>query len=454
MAESPASVDVVVVGAGLAGLMAARELVRAGLSVVVVEGRDRVGGRTLNATVAGTHVDLGGTFVGPTQREVLALAEELGIAASPTYDEGANLVRWRGRTRRYKGMIPFPIGARALLGVGWAQWRYERLARGVPPGAPWTAKRAKELDGQTLASWLRKIRAGSGARELMTLVSRLTWACEPEEVSLLHALHYTAAAGGMDALYTTTGGAQDRHFHLGAQTLSTRLADALPEGSVVLERPARKIEWSADGAVVRSHSFQVAAKAVVIAVAPQHRADIRFAPQLPLAHHELPRRWPQGVITKAYAVYETPFWREAGLSGQSLSDTGPIEATFDASPSDGSRGVLLGFAGGDNSRAFERLPEGERRKQALAAFAALFGERALRPVGYLDQRWSAEEISPGGPTAAVPPGSWTRYGPTLAEPVGPIYWAGTETADRWTGFLDGAVSSGKRAAAEVLARLG
>jgi monoamine oxidase len=208
-----------------------------------------------------------------------------------------------------------------------------------------------------------------------------------------------------------------------------------------------RIEWSQDAVAVSSSGGVVEARRAVIAVAPAQRLDIDIAPAPPIEYQQLAQRWPLGALTKSYAAYPTPFWRAKGLSGQALSDEGPIFITFDVGPPAGDGpGILLGFT---DARHFDRLEPAQRREQALGGFAALFGEEARNPIDFADQRWGAETFAPGGPTAAVPPGSWTQFGPLLRKPVGPLHWAGTETADEWTGFLDGAVRSGQRAAAEV-----
>ena len=192
----PANADVVVVGAGFAGLSAARELVRFGHDVVVFEGRDRVGGRSATTTIAGTPVDLGGTFVGPTQDAVLALAAELGCKTVPTYSRGKNLIRWRGRVRSYRSTIP-RLSILELLDVSRIQWRFERACRQVPVQTPWTAPTAHKLDELTLDGWLRSVHASASTRDLMAIMARVTWGCEPQEVSMLHAVRYVKAAGGL-----------------------------------------------------------------------------------------------------------------------------------------------------------------------------------------------------------------------------------------------------------------
>jgi monoamine oxidase len=441
----PANTDVVVVGAGFAGLSAARDLVRLGHDVVVLEGRDRVGGRSSTTTIAGTPVDLGGTFVGPTQDAVIALAKELGCESVRTYSHGKNLIRWRGKVRAYRSTIP-KLSLIELFDVSRIQWRFDRVSRRVPVQEPWTSPIADILDSKTLEQWLRYVHAGASTRNLMAIVARVTWGCEPEDVSMLHAVRYVKAAGGLGRMLDVEGGAQQDRFPDGTQQIALRMAEELGE-RVVLNAVVRSIERHVDGTLaVGSDRGDVAAKAVIVAVPPAHRAGITFDPALPPEYEKLTEHWPQGNLSKAYAAYDTPFWREAGCSGEALSDEGPVFITFDVSPSDSGPGILLGFT---DARTFDPLPVEQRRERALEGFATLFGDAARHPIDYLDHCWGAEEFAPGGPTAAVPPGSWTTYGPWLHKPVDGIFWAGTETADQWTGFLDGAVRSGKRAADEV-----
>ncbi|WP_372733483.1 flavin monoamine oxidase family protein [Nocardioides sp.] len=445
-------IDVVVVGAGLAGLAAARRLHEAGLEVQVLEASDQVGGRTVAAEVAGAIVDLGGTFVGPTQTRAIALADELGLVRHDTHDTGDSLIRWRSKLRRFQGTIP-SISPAALIDLGRVRLQFERLARTVPPGRPWDAPKAARLDETSLGQWLERIRASRATRDLMAVVTRVSWGCEPGELSLLHALHYVNQAGGLDSMLDTAGGAQEQHFVGGSQQLCLKMAADLGD-RVRLSSPVMRLEWTADGVVAHSPSGATAARRAVVAVPPASRPRVGFVPPLPHDQRVMSQRWSPGVLSKAYAVYERPFWREDGLSGEGLSDTGPCFITFDASPPDGSRGVLLGFIGGTYAREWDVLTDEERRQRALASFADLFGPAALEPIGYRDQRWATEEWIGGGPVAAPGPGAVLDYHRSLTEPVGPIHWAGSETAERWAGFMDGAISSGERAAAEVLSTLG
>ncbi len=444
----PRIVDVVVVGAGFAGLAAARELTRQGHDVLVFEGRDRVGGRSFTGSVAGLPVDMGGTFVGPTQDAVLALAAELGVPTIPTHHEGKNVIHWRGGARSYRGTIP-RLSPTALLDIARLRWQFNRIARRIPLGAPWDARRARELDGLSLGDWLRSVRATASSRDLLRIVARVSWGCEPQDVSMLHAARYTHAAGGLDRLLDVENGAQQDRFPGGTQQIAQAMAAELGE-RVVLNSPVRRIERHGAGVTVVSDAGAAEAGFVVVAIPPAHRASIEFAPPLPDEYQQLATHWPQGRLSKAYAAYETPFWRHNGFSGQALSDQGPVFITFDVSPHADGPGLLMGFV---DARAFDGLSAERRRQDTLRCFASLFGDDALKPIDYVDHCWGAEDFAPGGPTAAVPPGSWTRFGRWLREPVGPIHWAGTETADEWTGYLDGAVRSGQRAAADIAALL-
>lgn len=442
------SVDVAVVGAGLSGLSAARGLQQRGLSVRVFEALDRVGGRVDSATVAGAVVDLGGTFVGPDQDRIIALADEVGVGRYPTHEAGDNLLLWRKDLKRYRGLIP-PIGARPLLDLARVRAALKRLSRKVPVGRPWDAPHAAKLDAQTLGSWLAAKHAGQATHDLMAVVCNTSWGCEPSEISLLYVLHYIAQAGGLDPMLGTRGGAIEQHFVEGSHEIAVRVADELGAGAVRLGSPVTRIDWTDDAATVHTDDGPTTARRVIIAIPPAMRRRIRFLPELPAPHRRLAQRWSPGILSKIYAVYDKPFWREAGLSGMTISDEGPIFITFDASPHNASRGVLLGFIGGDYAREWDAVVAGERRVRALSALADLFGERALHPSGYVDQRWGEEDWLGGGPTAAPGPGAAGQLHAHLTEPIGPIHWAGTETARRWAGHMDGAVEAGERAAREA-----
>ncbi|HEV7461943.1 MAG TPA: flavin monoamine oxidase family protein [Solirubrobacteraceae bacterium] len=446
--------DVAIVGAGLAGLTAARRLVGAGLDPLVLEARDRVGGRTLNHEIGdGKVVEVGGQWVGPTQRRMLALSAELGVETFPTHDEGDNLIEWRGDRKRYRGAIP-RINPAILADVGQAQVRLDRMARRVPLEAPWEADRAADWDAQTFATWLRRNVATAGARTLFEIAVEAVWAQEPSDLSLLHVLFYTHSGGGFDSLIGTSGGAQQDRFVGGSQLVSLRVAEALGEDRLALEAPVRRIGHGADGVTVTADGLEVRARRAIVALPPTLAGRIAYDPPLPAYRDQLTQRMAQGTVIKCMAVYADPFWRGEGLTGQGTSDVGPVRVTFDNSPPDGTPGVLLGFLEGRQARALGRRGPEERRDAVVGCFTRMFGPRAASPDAYVERVWADEEWTRGCYGCAMPTGAWTEFGPALRAPIGPLHWAGAETATVWSGYMDGAVSSGERAAADIVAALG
>jgi len=442
--------DVVVVGAGLAGLVAARELTRAGRSVVVLEARDRVGGRVLNHTFGdGTVVEVGGQWVGPTQLRINRLITELGLETFPTYGEGEHLLLLRGEQIRYRGEIP-RVSPLALADIGQSQLRFDRMARRVPLEAPWAADRAERWDGQTFESWIRRNTVTATARFFWETVVEAVFAAEPSDLSLLHALFYAHSGGGVDALIGTHGGAQQDRVVGGTQRIALGLAGQLGE-VVHLGVPVRRIEQDPDGVTVLGDDERVRAAHVVVALPPVLAGRVDYSPALPGPRDQLTQKVPAGSVVKVNVCYERPFWRDDGLTGQASADLGPVKVTFDNSPPSATPGVLLGFLEGAEARRWSIEPAADRRRAVLDCLARLFGPTARSPVDYVEQDWSAEEWTRGCYGAHLAPGVWTQFGPVLRAPVGRIHWAGAETATVWSGYMDGAAQSGERAAAEILA---
>jgi monoamine oxidase len=441
--------DFVVVGAGLSGLRAAKSIVEGGREAIVLEARERVGGRLLNATLGdGIAVDVGGQWVGDDHHRVRRLAAELGIEMFPQHGEGRNLLDVAGVRRRYRGTIP-RLGLRALWDVFLARRRLDRLAGGVTAEEPWAAGRAAELDGETLAGWCDRNVRTPIARELIGLAGRTVWGTGPDELSMLHVLFYVRAAGGFDKLIDTEGGAQQDRLDGGAQLLPLGLAEALGE-RVRLGAPVRRIEQRGDSVLVSADGVEAECRRAIVALPPAIAKRIELDPPAP-DRDRLGERLLPGALTKCMALYEEPFWRDDGLSGESATDAGPVTLTFDSSPRDGSAGVMLGFVGGPEARQMAAMDPAERRKAVLSCFEGLFGPRAARPLDYTERAWAVEEWSGGGPTSNFGPGGWTELGSALRQPAGRVHWAGTETATVWSGYMEGALQAGERAAAEALA---
>lgn len=446
--------DVLIVGAGIAGLTAGNALEQAGYEVLVLEARDRVGGRLYSHELTpGVVIDLGGQWLGPTQNRAYELAQSLGARLFPTYTEGASLAVINGKRQVYKGVVP-SLGLRTLLDFGRGVKLLDTMAAQVPLEAPWQAPHAHAWDSITFASWIERTLRTPLARWGMHLFSKAVYAAEPADFSLLHALFYLHSGGGFERLVATRGGAQQDRFVQGAQSLAIGLAQRLGE-RVRLNSPVRAIEQANDRVRVYTQVAPDApaqvyeAKAVIVAIPPALAGRIDYHPPLPPARDQLTQRVPQGSVIKCFAVYDRPFWREQGLNGFVNSTEEPVPLVFDNSPPDGSVGILLGFIEGNQARRMSQVSAEQRREAVLANFARYFGERARQPELYLDHDWSAETWSRGCYGAHFPPGTWTQYGHALRTPIGRIFWAGTETATRWMGYIEGAIESGVRVAEEV-----
>jgi monoamine oxidase len=448
----PAQVDVIVVGAGFAGLSAALQVVRSGRSVVVLEARDRVGGRVVNRPIGnGQVLEAGGQWIGVTQNRLARLARIFGVETYPTFEQGSGVTIFGGE-RRLGGFSP-EIEAKYKDLVNALQL----LANEVPVDTPWTAPQAATQDAMTLEQWIEGQTDSPDVRAAFDSVADL-WGAETRDVSLLFALFYVAAAGNehnpgtLARLLGSRHGAQQLRFVGGSQLVAQKMAASLGD-QVILAAPVRSISQTGNGVLARTDQYAIEAQRIIVAVPPPLALGIQFEPALPDRRVQLLQSMPMGALVKVQAIYDRPFWRDIGLSGISRLEQGPISFTFDNSPQGGSPGVLVGFFGGDVGRAWGSYPADKRRSMVLANFASIVGDEALNPIDFIDKDWPQDPWSVGCPVAYAPPGVLTAYGDVIRTPVGPIHWAGTETATFWNGYMEGAVRSGERAAAEVLAAL-
>ena len=447
--------DVCVVGAGFAGLAAARQLVAGGARVVVLEARHRVGGRTWNREMPdGLSVSVGGTWLGVGQERMFQLCKDVGVDTYEQFGHGDHLLRLDDTNVRYQGAA---VPKRYLVGLGGyalAMRRLSRMADRLPLERPWDATGADELDARTLSEWMSsRLNVPSKlGRELIQMAMRVLFCTDPAELSVLGALVLARGGDGTKRgfEYYTDSTLTETHLIDGdPPAVADRIAAALGD-ALHLGRPVRAISQRDAGVEVHTDDLVVAAERVVVATPPVLASRIAFEPALPPGHHHLLLRMVPGAAIRVITTYSEPFWREVGLCGESADPRSPVVITIDQCPMQGTPGVLSSYAFGPEALRLARLHAARRRAEWLGELVKRFGPAAGEPTGYLETDWSAEEWSQGGMISHFSPGVLTTYGAALREPAGRIHWAGAERATEMHGLIEGAVRSGERAAREAL----
>jgi monoamine oxidase len=447
-----AEVDYCVVGAGFAGLTAALRLKQAGHSVALLEARDRVGGRTFTEVRDdGSWIDRGGAWVGPGQDAIYGLMNEFGVPSYKQYVDGDAMMLVDGKKYRYKGTIPLSMSPWAVANIGAVFLELTQMCKSIPLEAPWEAPKAQKWDQLSWAAWLNRNTLSKPAHEILESAIGGLYTSAASEVSLLFVLYQMASAGGPSFVLGVKDGAEDARPVGGMGAIHRAVAAELGD-AIHLSQPVRTIAQDADGVTVRSDDMVVRARRVVVAVPIAIAGQINYEPMLPVDRSFLHQRMPLGAVFKIALVYDEPFWRADGLSGQSFAPGSPANLTIDSCTDTGNPGVLTVITEGPVARRIGELSAGERKKAVLDAVGERFGDKARSPVDYLEQNWAVERYSGGGMICHAPPGVLTEFGTALREPCGRIHWAGTETSAVMYGFIDGAVRSGERAATEVMER--
>ncbi len=440
--------EIIVVGAGVAGLKAAQELVRQGRSVIVLEGKGRVGGRLKRAELAGRAVDVGGQWVGTGHGVLLDEARRLGIETYQQYESGRTVMEMFGKLVEFTGAVPrMPV--LSLLELFRLRKRWDREMMTIPAGAPWNAPKAREWDAQTLESWIVKNVRTRAAREFARLVPRGAWAAEASQVSYLWFLDALRSGNGLNYLMGVKGGALDAKFQGGMHQIARRMAEELGD-RVILNSAVLKIAQDADGVRLTTETGEYTARFVIVAAPPGPIARIAFEPHLPAARDGLHQRMPMGTIIKAIVAYREPFWRTKGFSGQVATDDDVVGLVME-DWLEGTAPMLLCFIEGRHAIEMSAAGRETRKTKVIASLVKFFGPEAADAIGYEDNDWLIEPHSHGY-VGHMPPGTMTRFGHALREPCGRIHWAGTETAQEWAGYIEGGMRSGLRAAQEVAAR--
>jgi len=445
--------NVVIIGAGPSGLTAARKLKAAGLSVAVLEARDRVGGRTWSDTIDGAFLEIGGQWISPDQEALSELVEELGLQTFPRYRDGESVyIGSDHRAVRYSGDM-FPVAESTAQEMERLIALLDELTAKTDPAAPWTHPDARALDTISFSAWLREQSSDEEACNNIGLFVAGGMLTKPaHSFSTLQALLMASSAGSFSNLVDENF-ILDRRVAGGMQQVSERMAAELGE-DVVLGAPVRTLRWNAEGPSVTAEAdgVTVHARYAIMAVPPNLYSRVSFDPPLPRRQHQMHQHVSLGLVIKVHAVYSKPFWREAGLSGTCFGAHELVQEVYDNTNHEDSRGTLVGFVSDEKADAMFELSADERRQAILESIAGYLGKEALTPEVYYESDWGSEEWTRGAYAASYDLGGLHRYGPDQLAPVGPIHWSCSDLAAEGYQHVDGAVRMGAKTAERIIAR--
>ncbi len=441
--------DVVVIGAGVAGLTAANDLRAAGRSVAVLEARDRVGGRLRTDIIEGAMLEIGGQWVSPDQDALIETIADLGLETFTRYRDGDSVyIGPDGTLTRFTGEI-FPVAPETEKTIVSLIETLDAMVAEIDPDRPWEHPRAAEWDTISWQEWLAQQTDDVEARDNVALFTGAAMLTKPNHAfSLLQSLLMAASAGSFSNLVDADF-ILDKRVVGGLQQVPLRLAERLGD-DVFLSQPVRTLEWDDAGVVVTADGMTVRARDVVIALAPPLYSRISFVPELPRLLHQAHQHVSMGLVIKVHAVYDRPFWREAGLSGTAFSPYELSHEAYDNTNHGDERGTLVGFVSDRRADDVFRLPAEERRALILESHSHYYGPEAKNPIVYYESDWGAEEWTRGAYAASFDLGGLSRWGADLRAPLGPIRFACSDIAGLGYQHVDGAIRMGRRAAADII----
>lgn len=447
MYPSIESWNVIIVGAGFAGLKAALELQKAGKRVLILEAQDRVGGRAKYGEICGQAIDTGGQWLGAQQHRLRALAQQFHVQTYPQYIKGKSLLCLNNEVSQFQLIPKLPLASYFSLAQVYYVW--QRDMKTLPVNQPWLAKQAQHWDSLTLDTWLETNIHNQTTREFTRLIIRAILCIEASQTSYLFFLECLRQGQGIKVMADVQGGAQQDKFLGGAWQIAQKMSEPLKD-CIVLNSPVLSIQQGTGGVEVKCKNQSYKAEKVIITAPPQYVAQIEFTPQLPIKKQSLLNGMAMGNVIKFHIAYPTPFWRHKGLNGSVLSPDRHIGLVFDQSPDDEHIGIFVGLIEGHHAVSMAKLSQEERKQQVISDLTHYFGSEAKQPLEYVDYNWDEAEWTLGGYAAHMKPGILFNFGEAIREPFQNIHWAGTETATEFMGYYEGALESANRVTKEIL----
>lgn len=445
--------QVIIIGAGFSGIAAAKKLHEAGIPFLVLEARERLGGRVYTKQIKeDLYLDFGGQWIGPSQDRMYALCEELGIHYYDTYDQGYNVLDINQQIKKFKGLIP-KMDFLSLINLDYVLKKLERLAKSIPLENPWLHPKALEFDSISLGAFIISHCKTSSCKKVLTLALETVFAAELNEVALLHALFYFKSGRDLNTLINIKNGAQLHRIEGGMQCIVDAMAKPFID-KIIFNKPVEKIFTEGGKKKISGVDFSFTAEKIIMAIPPTLAAKINFYPMLSSAKKQLIDRIAMGQVGKCFMVYEKPFWRTSGFSGQAFADNNsPFQSMFDASPKDSKYGIILAFTIANRAKAYFENTKEKRKESMLRKLVAYFGKEAETPMFYEDFNMTDEAWSRGCYAGLYPTGAWTGFQDAYAKTENDIYWAGTEASKVWYGYIEGAVRAGEKAAEKIIKEL-